>query len=81
MDRSSAGPRLVLPEDQVVRKERFLAEYPDVTIAFTRPLGMPGIWTGVVPIDGSEKKVSRYDLGAILDDLEALVAARDKDPG
>jgi len=60
-----------------VRRERFEAAHPDVKITFTRPLGMPGIWTGVVPIDGSEKKVTRYDLGAILDDLEALVTARE----
>ena len=60
--------------DQVVRKERFLAEHPDVTIS-TDPEGPPHrYWHGQVP---GYTEVVTDDLKHLLDHLTEQVAARD----
>jgi hypothetical protein len=58
--------------DQVKRKERFLAEHPDVTIT-THPEASPyDHWRGRVP---GCPEVTSHELGRLLDKLDDLVAA------
>jgi hypothetical protein len=60
--------------DQVVRKEQFLADHPDVTITNNSGASPYQHWRGQVP--GSDE-VASHDLEQLLDKLDDLVVARD----
>ena len=53
--------------DQVPRKQAYEAAHPDVQITFCGPY-----WRAVVPGDRGEVVITRVDLKALLDALEAL---------
>jgi hypothetical protein len=57
------------PEDQVVRRERFERQHPEIEILWPRDTG--GYW--IARRDGQEL-ARRSDLQWFLDDLEALVS-------
>jgi hypothetical protein len=75
-DRPRAGERLLewKRTDQAARRERFEAAHPGATLTRGR-----WTWTGVITIDGREEKVMRYELGDVLDALEALVKRQSTD--
>jgi hypothetical protein len=53
--------------DNVARWLAFKAEHPDAEHAYDRPF-----WTGSIKVGGRRRQVSRIDLGALLDALDAL---------
>jgi len=53
--------------DQVPRREAYEAAHPDVKITYHG-----GWWQAVIPEDAGETVISRYELKALLDKLEAL---------
>lgn len=58
--------------DQVVRRHRFEAAHPDVTITFTRE---GWTWTCTCVADGREEVVTGHELRHLLDKLEAIIGA------
>lgn len=60
--------------DQVVRKEQFLADHPDVHIAIDPDASPYQRWRGQVPC---RPEATSHDLSLLLDQLDDLVAARD----
>jgi hypothetical protein len=53
--------------DQVPRREAYEKAHPDVKITYH-----DGWWQAVIPEEAGETVVSRYELKALLDKLEAL---------
>jgi hypothetical protein len=70
------APRMKLDGyiDQVVRKEQFLAEHPDVAISACPEAPPWAYWQGQVP---RHPQVSSGELGRLLDMLDTQVAVRD----
>lgn len=52
--------------DQVPRREAYEREHPEVTITYMGPY-----WKAVITGEHGETTISRYDLKALLDTLEA----------
>jgi hypothetical protein len=53
--------------DQVIRRERYEAAHPGVTIELVGPQ-----WRAVVPEENGESVITRLDLKQLLDKLESL---------
>jgi hypothetical protein len=70
------APRMELDGyvDQVVRKEQFLADHPDIVITGHAEAPPWAYWQGQVP---GYPEVSSGELGRLLDMLDTQVAARD----
>jgi hypothetical protein len=63
--------------DQVVRRHRFEAAHPEVTITFTR---QGWTWTGKCVVDGREEAVTGHELCDLLDELESLLGKSEPAP-
>ena len=61
-------------EDEVSRRRRFEAAHPEVRISVVR-----NAWQAVIPREGGEDVVTRYELRALLDELERRLASRGDD--
>jgi hypothetical protein len=62
-------------EDEVLHCEAFEAAHPDVKITSVRDgrTRTGWTWTGVITVNGSERTISKSELGDLLYALEALV--------
>jgi hypothetical protein len=54
-----------IPPDQVPRRARFEAAHPQVQIVYLGPA-----WQAVIPRDGGEDVLTRFELRDLLDELE-----------
>jgi hypothetical protein len=62
---------MTIAGDQVVRREQFERQHPEILIAHCIDH-----WQALVPGDGGETVVCRFELHDLLDRLEELAGAR-----
>lgn len=60
----------ILPVDQVLRRQRFAREHPEVTFSYDR---WNHVHRALLPEDGGTREIIEHELRVLLDRLEELL--------